>query len=52
MVKVCFQRTGCQDHWTLAQPATWTVIASNVKDGTNYRFEFKSTAAFSGSRAD
>jgi hypothetical protein len=51
-VKVCFQRTGCQDHWTVAERNTWTVIATDVKDGTNYRFEFKSDDKASGLRAD
>ena len=53
-VQVCFRSTGCQDRWTWipAGGAGWKVVAYDVKDGTDYRFKFLSTAAFQGYRAN
>ncbi|MEU4602085.1 hypothetical protein AB0F43_03795 [Kribbella sp. NPDC023972] len=53
-VTVCFRRSGCQDRWTWipAGGKGWKVVASNVKDGTDYRFEFASTAGWQGYRAE
>jgi hypothetical protein len=53
-VKVCFRTAGCQDSWKWvpAGAAGWKVIASDVKDGTDYRFRFLSVGAFQGYRAN
>jgi hypothetical protein len=53
-VKVCFRTAGCQDHWTNipAGGGTWKVVASNVKDGTDYYFKFYTTGDWDGVAAD
>ena len=53
-VKVCFRTAGCQDSWKWvpAGATGWKVIASDVKDGTDYRFRFLSVGAFQGYRAN
>jgi hypothetical protein len=39
-VKVCFENGGCQSTFKRARVNQWTVIATNVKDGTNFRLSF------------
>ncbi|WP_327640402.1 hypothetical protein OHB24_19055 [Kribbella sp. NBC_00482] len=53
-VKVCFKTAGCQDHWTNipGDPRTWKVVASNVKDGTEYYLKFYSYGKWYGLVAD
>lgn len=55
-VKVCFYASGgglnyCQDDYKTTTAGEWKVIASDVKDGTNFRFQFASSAASTGMRA-
>ncbi|MCL6286687.1 hypothetical protein PV689_05395 [Streptomyces sp. ATCC51928] len=54
-VKVCFlpQSGGrsCQADYKLAKAGSWKVIATNVKDKTQYQFHFRSEAKSSGSYA-
>lgn len=55
-VRVCFYASGgglnyCQSDYKTTTANQWKVIASNVKDGTKFRFEFSSTAASTGYRA-
>jgi hypothetical protein len=41
-VRVCFDNGGCQSSYKwVANNSDWRVIASDVKDGTTYRFQFK-----------
>lgn len=41
-VRVCFDNGGCQSSYKwIANDDDWRVIASDVKDGTTYRFQFK-----------
>ncbi|MFC4468973.1 hypothetical protein ACFPH6_31385 [Streptomyces xiangluensis] len=40
LVKVCFQSTGCQRANTFAALDKWTVVATNVRDGVPFRFQF------------
>lgn len=53
-VKVCFKTAGCQDRWTNipAGGSTFHVVASNVKDNTEYYFKFYTTGKWEGSVAD
>ena len=52
-VMVCFRTTGCQSSWTkIPESGTWFTVATNVKDGTDYRFRFNTMAPFAGSRAN
>ena len=52
-VKVCFKTAGCQDHWTnIPVAGNWNVVASNVKDGTEYYFKFYTTGEWGGTAAD
>lgn len=52
-VKVCFKTAGCQGHWTnIPAHGDWKVVASNVKDGTQYYFEFYTTGKWDGVAAD
>ena len=51
-VKVCFERTGCQGSWTTVRKDRWTVVASNVKDGTTYRLKYSTYKGSPGLRAD
>jgi hypothetical protein len=48
MVKVCFENGGCQSAYKLATANTWTVIATDVKDGTTFRFQFETAPAAAG----
>ncbi|MDQ0715697.1 hypothetical protein QFZ55_005149 [Streptomyces luteogriseus] len=55
-VRVCFYASGgglnyCQSSYKTTTAGEWKVIASDVKDGTKFRFEFNSTAASRGYRA-
>ena len=43
-VKVCFQNGGCQSAYKLARAGEWTVIATDVKDGTTFRFQFETAS--------
>jgi len=47
-VKVCFQNGGCQSAYKLAKANEWTVIATDVKDGTTFRFQFESAKGAAG----
>ena len=38
--EVCFEQTGCQGNWTTVRKDRWTVVASNVKDGTKCRLKY------------
>jgi hypothetical protein len=51
MVKVCFENGGCQSAYKLAAANEWTVIATNVKDGTTFRFEFETAPSAAGAWA-
>jgi len=53
-IKVCFKSTGCQSSWTNVKTdsSTWQVIATNVKDNTEYYFKFYTTGEWHGSYAD
>ncbi|WP_410790863.1 hypothetical protein [Kribbella sp. C-35] len=54
-VKVCFKTAGCQDHRTNIPGGgtdTFRVVASNVKDGTQYYFKFYSYGKWNGVVAD
>lgn len=55
-VKVCFYAGGgglnyCQPDYKSTKAGEWKVIASDVKDGTKFRFQFESSAASTGMRA-
>jgi hypothetical protein len=43
-VKVCFENGGCQSAYKRAKVEEWTVIATDVKDGTTFRFQFDTTS--------
>lgn len=47
-VRVCFENGGCQSAYTLAERDEWTVIATDVKDGTTFRFQFETATAAAG----
>ncbi|MDF3147075.1 MULTISPECIES: hypothetical protein [unclassified Streptomyces] len=51
-VKVCFLTSGggtsCQTDYKLATAGNWRVIATNVKDGTEFQFHFRSDAKSTG----
>jgi hypothetical protein len=53
-VEVCW-RAGegdtCQSEYKLARAGVWTVVATDVLDGTRFFFDFRSTAASTGSWA-
>ncbi|MBB1242779.1 hypothetical protein GL263_04205 [Streptomyces durbertensis] len=49
-VAVCLSKLGCRGS-KLAKAGTWTVLATNVKTGTEYHFFFRSTARSTGSYA-
>lgn len=53
-MKVCFKKTGCQGSWTWvpAGGTGWRVIATDVKDGTDYNLRFLNGREFQGFRAD
>lgn len=52
-IKVCFRTAGCQDHWTnISDSVTFYEIATNVKDGTEYYFQFRSYGKWYGHVAD
>ncbi|MDF3147074.1 MULTISPECIES: hypothetical protein [unclassified Streptomyces] len=55
-VKVCFYASGggldyCQSAYKTTTAGEWKVIASDVKDGTKFKFQFASPAASTGMRA-
>jgi len=50
-VKVCFRGAPCQTGYTYARPGSWTVIATNVKDGTQFKFLFEKSQLATGSYA-
>lgn len=53
-VKVCFETNGrleCQPNYKLARAGQWNVIATNVRDGALFAFEFRSDAKSTGSWA-
>lgn len=50
-VMVCFKNGGCQSSYKSAKANTWTVIATNVKSGTDYQFKFSNRAQIGGSYA-
>lgn len=39
-VKVCFENGGCQEDWTWVKPGEWTEIATDVRDGSKFKFRF------------
>jgi hypothetical protein len=47
-VKVCFENGGCQSAYKRAKVDEWTVIATDVKDGTTFRFQFETTSGVIG----
>jgi hypothetical protein len=47
-VKVCFQNGGCQSADKRARVDEWTVIATDVKDGTTFRFQFDTNVGVIG----
>jgi hypothetical protein len=48
-VKVCFAATGsCQANFKYAAAGQWTVVATNVRDNSQFWFRFSSTSANSG----
>lgn len=56
-VKVCFNPSSgnvyCQRQYTYVPAGSgWKVIASNVGDGTKYRFQFQTTGSWGGYRAN
>ncbi|MEU1122478.1 hypothetical protein ABZ371_02540 [Streptomyces sp. NPDC005899] len=53
-VKVCFEVNAalqCQSNYTLTTGGQWTTIATDVKDGALFAFEFRSDALSNGSWA-
>ncbi|PGH47888.1 hypothetical protein [Streptomyces sp. Ru87] len=55
-VKVCFYASGgglnyCQGSYKTTTAGQWKVIATDVIDGTKFRFQFASPAASTGMRA-
>jgi hypothetical protein len=55
-VKVCFYASGggldyCQSSYKTTTAGEWKVIATDVIDGTKFKFQFDSLAASSGQRA-
>ncbi|MCD7445678.1 hypothetical protein K4B79_46830 [Streptomyces lincolnensis] len=55
-VKVCFYASGggldyCQSSYKTTTAGQWKVIATDVIDGTKFKFQFASSAASSGLRA-
>jgi hypothetical protein len=50
-VKVCFQNGGCQSAYKRAKVNEWTVIATNVKDGTTFRLAFDTASPVVGQYA-
>ncbi|UJW30099.1 hypothetical protein L3Q67_33500 [Saccharothrix sp. AJ9571] len=54
-VKVCFLPSGggvvCQPNWVYTVPNQWTVVATNVQDGTRFGFDFATGGANSGQYA-
>ncbi|MBU6532254.1 hypothetical protein [Streptomyces mayonensis] len=55
-VKVCFYASGgglnyCQSGYKTTTAGQWKVIATDVIDGTKFKFQFASQAASSGMRA-
>ncbi|MFD5161624.1 hypothetical protein ACFWMJ_26685 [Streptomyces hawaiiensis] len=55
-VKVCFYASGgglnyCQSSYKTTTAGEWKVIATDVIDGTKFKFQFASSAASSGMRA-
>ncbi|MGW1291630.1 hypothetical protein [Streptomyces sp. NPDC002533] len=55
-VRVCFYSSSgglnyCQTSYKTTTAGQWKVIASNVLDGTHFKFEFASSAASTGQRA-
>ncbi|MEU4606969.1 hypothetical protein AB0F43_28640 [Kribbella sp. NPDC023972] len=50
-VRVCFENGGCQSAYKLATVNEWTVIATNVKDGTTFRFQFETAPSAAGAWA-
>ncbi|MCK7621740.1 hypothetical protein MUU72_01115 [Streptomyces sp. RS10V-4] len=48
-VKVCWLKTGnCQTDYTLTTAGQWTTLATNVLDGTDFFFWFRSDASSTG----
>jgi hypothetical protein len=47
-VKVCFYKKPCQERYTHVVAGTWTVIATDVKDGTKFRFMFETQEQVNG----
>jgi len=47
-VKVCFRNAGCQPSFKYAENDVWTVIATDVKDGTSFRLVFDTDRIVSG----
>ena len=47
-VRVCFQNGGCQSAYKVVKFNEWTVIATDVKDGTTFRFQFEIATAAAG----
>lgn len=53
-VRVCFETNGrleCQPRFKKAKAKEWNVIATNVRDGALFAFEFRSDARSTGSWA-
>lgn len=50
-VKVCFLDKYCQANYTKTTPGQWVVVATNVKDGVRFYFEFYNDAGITGTYA-
>ena len=50
-VKVCFLDKYCQANYTKTTPGQWVVVATNVKDGVRFYFEFYNDEGISGTYA-
>jgi hypothetical protein len=50
-VRVCFTGKNCQANYKKTTPGQWLVVATNVKDGVPFRFEFFNDAGVYGTYA-
>lgn len=50
-VRVCFVKTGCQADWKRTEGGEWLVVATNVRDGSQYYFNFITEDHITGSYA-
>lgn len=50
-VKVCFLGGPCQPSFTVAPAGRWTAVATGVRSGANFVYQFSSTAPTDGAMA-